>query len=120
LENGSVPSAGSKQAVVRMIAAPIGPLDLDGVVGSSYSDAPFPRVGGNEGVGVVESVGKGSSLKVGDWVIPAKAGLGITFSLGGIQYPFSIFSMVTVSADAGSDFLSFSVLRNVEVSFGSG
>lgn len=38
---------------------------------------PLPAVGGNEGVGVVDSVGANvDQLKVGDWVIPAKPGFG--------------------------------------------
>ena len=36
----------------------------------------FPAVGGGEGVGVVTSTGAAvSSMKVGDWVVPARTGM---------------------------------------------
>lgn len=39
--------------------------------------SPLPAVGGNEGVGEVLEVGHHvTTLKPGDWVIPANAGLG--------------------------------------------
>ena len=38
----------------------------------------MPAVGGNEGVGVVTSVGsKVTSISEGDWVVPVCAGLGM-------------------------------------------
>jgi len=44
---------------------------VDPLAGALNSLPSLPAVGGLEGVAVVESAGPGSSLKVGDWVIPA-------------------------------------------------
>ena len=44
---------------------------VDPVAGVLSSLPTLPAVGGLEGVGVVEAAGPGSSLKAGDWVIPA-------------------------------------------------
>jgi threonine dehydrogenase-like Zn-dependent dehydrogenase len=44
---------------------------VDPVAGVLSSLPALPAVGGLEGVGVVEAAGPGSSLKAGDWVIPA-------------------------------------------------
>lgn len=63
---------------MRMLAAPINPSDCNQVAGT-YALLPssFPAVGGNEGVGVVEEVGRGVvGLKRGDFVIPRQPSLG--------------------------------------------
>ncbi|KAJ2342256.1 mitochondrial 2-enoyl thioester reductase, partial [Coemansia sp. RSA 2671] len=75
--------------VVKMLAAPVNPSDLNQIEGTypvrgRFSDEVLGRdecsrervaVGGNEGVGVVEAVGSGvSDLRVGDWVVPRRAG----------------------------------------------
>ncbi len=40
--------------------------------------ASLPAVGGSEGVGVVQEVGGDvSGVRVGDWVVPAKPGMGM-------------------------------------------
>ncbi|KAJ2686413.1 mitochondrial 2-enoyl thioester reductase [Coemansia spiralis] len=72
-----------------MLAAPVNPSDLNQIEGTypvrgRFSDEVLGRdecsrervaVGGNEGVGVVEAVGSGvSDLRVGDWVVPRRAG----------------------------------------------
>jgi len=44
---------------------------VDPLAGALSSLPSLPAVGGLEGVAVVESAGPGSSLKAGDWVIPA-------------------------------------------------
>ncbi len=64
--------------LIRMLASPINPSDLNQIYGS-YALLPesLPAVGGNEGVGVVEAVGKDvKSLKTGDLVIPSTSLLG--------------------------------------------
>merc|ERR1711974_10312 len=60
-----------------MLAAPINPADINMIQGNYGKMAELPAVGGNEGVGVVEKVGKNvKQLAVGARVVPAKAGLG--------------------------------------------
>ncbi|XP_053123026.1 enoyl-[acyl-carrier-protein] reductase, mitochondrial isoform X2 [Hemicordylus capensis] len=60
-----------------MIAAPINPSDINMIQGTYAVLADLPAVGGNEGVGQVVGVGSHvTSLKPGDLVIPADAGLG--------------------------------------------
>lgn len=62
-----------------MLAAPITPVDLAQVRGSAAWPLPAgasPRVGGNEGVGVVEAVGAGVALKKDDFVIASSGGVG--------------------------------------------
>ncbi|KAJ6663722.1 hypothetical protein lerEdw1_009801 [Lerista edwardsae] len=62
---------------VKMIAAPINPADINMIQGTYAILANLPAVGGNEGVGRVMEVGsRVTSLKPGDLVIPADAGLG--------------------------------------------
>src|SRR5258708_36918656 len=49
-----VPQRQSGQALVRVLAAPISPLDLLGASGTSYFGAPkLPYIPGTHGVGVV-------------------------------------------------------------------
>ena len=65
------------QVKLKILAAPINPSDINMVEGTYAIKAPFPAVAGNEGVALVEEVGSQvKNLKVGDWVIPAIAGLG--------------------------------------------
>jgi trans-2-enoyl-CoA reductase len=68
----------SGQVLVRMEAAPVNPADFD-VIAGVYGKLPakLPAVAGNEGVGVVEELGKGvKGLKKGQRVIPASPGSG--------------------------------------------
>ena len=56
----------SKRFAKAQAVTPVDPI------AAALSDLPsLPAVGGLEGVAVVESAGPGSSLKAGDWVIPA-------------------------------------------------
>lgn len=68
---------GNKDVALKMLAAPINPSDTLMVQGR-YGIAPkLPAIGGNEGVGVVQAVGKDvSNFKAGDWVIPRGGGFG--------------------------------------------
>jgi NADPH:quinone reductase-like Zn-dependent oxidoreductase len=61
---------------VKMVAAPITPVDLAQVTGFAGKAPAFPRVGGNEGVGIVEDAGASSGLKKGDVVVASKGGVG--------------------------------------------
>ncbi|XP_066125962.1 enoyl-[acyl-carrier-protein] reductase, mitochondrial isoform X2 [Saccopteryx bilineata] len=62
---------------VKMLAAPINPSDINMIQGNYGLLPQLPAVGGNEGVGRVVAVGSNvTSMKPGDWVIPADAGLG--------------------------------------------
>ncbi|KAM0439752.1 hypothetical protein ACHAPT_000846 [Fusarium lateritium] len=75
------PSIPSNSVLVRSLAAPINPADINTVQGTYGSKPPFTSligtaepsvVPGNEGVFEVVSVGSpSSSLQKGDWVIPA-------------------------------------------------
>ena len=101
VEDQKLPAPANKQALVRFLAAAVSPSDyrvmtasgqpakagvrqvsqrfakaqavtpVDPVAGTLSSLPSLPAVGGLEGVAVVESAGAGSSLKAGDWVIPA-------------------------------------------------
>jgi len=66
------------EVLVKMLAAPINPADINMIQGT-YGSSPksFPAIGGNEGVGVVQQVGSSvRGLKVNQRVIPAKPGFG--------------------------------------------
>ncbi|KAG8588503.1 hypothetical protein GDO81_006002 [Engystomops pustulosus] len=76
LKNIEVPSPTNYEVRVKMLAAPINPSDLNMVQGTYALLPQLPAVGGNEGVGVVAEVANHvSSVRPGDWVIPADAGL---------------------------------------------
>ncbi|KAJ8405102.1 hypothetical protein AAFF_G00330230 [Aldrovandia affinis] len=77
LESLDVPVVGENSVLVKMLAAPINPSDINMVQGTYAILPDLPAVGGNEGVGVVLEVGSQvTTLRVGDWVIPRDAGLG--------------------------------------------
>ncbi|XP_057197199.1 enoyl-[acyl-carrier-protein] reductase, mitochondrial isoform X2 [Triplophysa rosa] len=77
LETLDLPHIGSDCVLVKMLAVPINPSDLNMVQGTYAILPSLPAVGGNEGVCQVMEVGdKVKTLKVGDWVIPRDAGLG--------------------------------------------
>lgn len=64
--------------LVRFLASPINPSDF-GQIEGTYPVKPekFPAVGGNEGVGRIEEVGKNvKEFQRGDLVVPAVSGLG--------------------------------------------
>ena len=70
----AAPAAG--QVSVKFQAAPINPADLD-VIAGTYGKLPkLPHFAGLEGVAVVDAVGAGAKLKVGQRVIPARSGFG--------------------------------------------
>ncbi len=66
-----------EQVLVHMLAAPVNPADINMIQGVYPIKPQLPAVGGNEGVGRVVSVGESvTSVKVGDWVLPAASGSG--------------------------------------------
>lgn len=78
LENSQMPrTVQDIEVLVKMIMAPINPSDINMVEGTYHMLPRLPAVCGNEGVGeVVEVGGRVSSLRPGDWVIPAGTGFG--------------------------------------------
>ena len=62
---------------MKMVAAPVSLADFDKILGVSPSAST--GVAGCGGVGVVEAVGAGSKLSVGDYVVPNCAGFGMFF-----------------------------------------
>ncbi|KAK7147944.1 hypothetical protein R3I94_010462 [Phoxinus phoxinus] len=77
LESLELPHVGPECVLVKMLAAPINPSDLNMLQGTYALLPELPAVGGNEGVGQVMEVGEQvKTLKLGDWVIPRDAGIG--------------------------------------------
>jgi len=65
------------EVLIRMLASPINPADINMIQGIYRLLPKLPAVGGNEGVGEVMQVGKAvTELQTGDWVVPAAAGWG--------------------------------------------
>ncbi|XP_038850114.1 enoyl-[acyl-carrier-protein] reductase, mitochondrial-like isoform X1 [Salvelinus namaycush] len=77
LESMALPSVGAKSVLVKLLAAPINPSDINMIQGSYAILPDLPAVGGNEGVAQILEVGSQvKALRPGDWVIPRDAGLG--------------------------------------------
>ncbi|XP_042345130.1 enoyl-[acyl-carrier-protein] reductase, mitochondrial [Plectropomus leopardus] len=77
LEDVDLPTIGAKDVLVKMLAAPINPSDINMIQGTYAILPDLPAVGGNEGVAQIVEVGSQvKTLKTGDWVIPKDAGLG--------------------------------------------
>lgn len=75
VENAPALEPGADEVLVRMLAAPINPADLN-VIEGTYGELPLlPCVIGNEGVGVVERVGASvGGFAVGQTVLPLALG----------------------------------------------
>jgi trans-2-enoyl-CoA reductase len=66
-----------EQVLLRFMASPINPADLNMIEGTYPIKPDLPAVGGNEGVATVLEVGSAvKDLVPGDWVIPATSGFG--------------------------------------------
>ncbi|NXH22725.1 MECR protein, partial [Bucco capensis] len=77
LKDLEVAKLGDSDVLVKMLAAPVNPADVNMIQGTYAILFQLPAVGGNEGVGEVLEVGhRVAALKAGDWVIPANTGLG--------------------------------------------
>ena len=73
----TLPAVGAGDVLVNMLASPVNPADINMIQGVYPIKPRLPAVGGNEGVGCVVEVGEGvTSLKAGDWVLPASSGSG--------------------------------------------
>ncbi|XP_061770983.1 enoyl-[acyl-carrier-protein] reductase, mitochondrial isoform X2 [Nerophis ophidion] len=78
LEEVDLPPVGAKDVLVKILASPINPADINMIQGTYAILPDLPAVGGNEGVGQVVEVGSQvTSLQIGDWVIPKDASLGM-------------------------------------------
>lgn len=65
------------QVLVKMLAAPVNPADINTIQGVYPVKPPLPSIPGNEGVGRIEEVGEGvRNLKVGDLVLPRESAWG--------------------------------------------
>ncbi len=69
LEEIALPSPGTGEVLVEMLAAPINPADLNTLEGKYGKQPPLPAVGGLEGVGSIVSSGKMVLVpsSVGSW-----------------------------------------------------
>jgi len=78
------PNVGDEDILVRWLAAPIDPADINAFQGQYPIRPSFPAVAGNNGVGVVERVGKavGSKFVAGDRVVPIRPALGTWRNFG--------------------------------------
>eukprot|EP01124_Arcella_intermedia_P004307 TRINITY_DN1242_c0_g1_i1.p1 TRINITY_DN1242_c0_g1~~TRINITY_DN1242_c0_g1_i1.p1 ORF type:complete len:366 (-),score=59.73 TRINITY_DN1242_c0_g1_i1:58-1155(-) len=72
-----IPALAPNGVLLKMIYAPINPVDLDTISGSYPHVPTLPGIGGNEGVAKVLQVGpKTTKVKVGDLVLPSAFGFG--------------------------------------------
>lgn len=77
LENVELGPVGASEVLVKILAAPVNPSDINMIQGTYAILPDLPATGGNEAVGEVIEVGhQVKTLKPGDWVIPKDAGLG--------------------------------------------
>jgi len=78
MEKETIPtSLKENEVLLKILAAPINPADLNMIEGVYPIRPKLPAVGGNEGVGLVVQTGSQiKNLKINDKVIPAKPGLG--------------------------------------------
>lgn len=87
-----------QEVLVKMLAAPINPSDINQIEGVYPIRPALPAVAGNEGVAEVLAVAPNvSSLAVGDWVIPHGLGWGTWRSHG--VWPSQSF--IKVAKDIG-------------------
>ncbi|KFM63094.1 Trans-2-enoyl-CoA reductase, mitochondrial, partial [Stegodyphus mimosarum] len=67
----------SRQVLLKMLAAPVNPADINMIQGKYAVKPELPAIGGNEGVAEILKVGSSvKNLKVGSWVIPCSSGWG--------------------------------------------
>jgi len=77
METEEVGQPKGSDVLIKMLAAPVNPSDINMIEGVYGSKATLPAVGGGEGVGVVVAAGPNvKDLKVNDWVIPAAGQFG--------------------------------------------
>ncbi|KAI8036516.1 hypothetical protein M5D96_010675 [Drosophila gunungcola] len=77
LVEDTLPDPKDNQVLVKILAAPINPADMNTIQGKYPVKPKFPAVGGNECVAEVICVGDNvSGLEAGQHVIPLATGLG--------------------------------------------
>ncbi|XP_074662138.1 enoyl-[acyl-carrier-protein] reductase, mitochondrial-like [Tubulanus polymorphus] len=65
------------EILVKMMAAPINPADINMIEGVYPIKPALPAVAGNEGVGIIVDTGSDvQTIECGDWVIPSTSGWG--------------------------------------------
>ncbi|KAH9639312.1 hypothetical protein HF086_012922 [Spodoptera exigua] len=98
IRESEVPHLGSQDVLVRMLAAPINPADINTIQGKYPVKLQLPCIPGNEGVGVIEKVGNHvKTLKPGNKVIVTKPVQGTWRNIG----TFSQSSLMVVPDDIG-------------------
>ncbi|XP_023241791.1 enoyl-[acyl-carrier-protein] reductase, mitochondrial-like [Centruroides sculpturatus] len=76
-EEQSLKKLEGNEVLIKMLAAPINPADINMIQGTYALKPTFPAIGGNEGVGEVVEIGSNvKNLKVGSWIIPSLPGWG--------------------------------------------
>lgn len=119
VEHVQMEQPGPHDLIIKFLASPINPADINMVacrfpssnvaltacvqIEGVYPVKPAtPAVGGNEGVAVVEHKGRAvKSFNRGDWVIPARPGLG--------WIPYHVSSLINVCCADSTGFV-----RNLE------
>ncbi|EGD80978.1 hypothetical protein PTSG_01560 [Salpingoeca rosetta] len=78
MRSGTIPTPGASEVLVKFLASPINPSDINQVEGVYPKSPSLPAVGGNEGLAEVVQVGRdcATDLKEGDRVIPRWSCLG--------------------------------------------
>ncbi len=76
VETQTLPDPGPGEAVVRVLAAPINPADIN-ILEGKYGERPaLPAVCGNEGAGVVETLGPGAAAPAPGTLVKLPVGAG--------------------------------------------
>lgn len=77
LEEDPVPEVKPNEVLIKMLAAPVNPADINTIQGKYPAKPALPAVPGNEGVGEIVKVGENvREICVGDRVVPLASGLG--------------------------------------------
>lgn len=76
-ETEELPDPNHKEILIKMMAAPVNPADINTIQGKYPSKPTLPAVPGNEGVAEIVKVGPGvSEFRQGDHVVPLTNNLG--------------------------------------------
>ncbi|KAM3965779.1 enoyl-[acyl-carrier-protein] reductase, mitochondrial [Aphomia sociella] len=79
----AIPALGSQEVLVRMLAAPVNPADINTIQGKYPVKVVLPSIAGNEGVGIVEDVGKNvKDINPGNKIIITKPVQGTWRNIG--------------------------------------
>lgn len=76
-QNEEIPEPSENEVLIKMLAAPVNPADINTIQGKYPSKPKLPAVPGNEGVAKVLKVGSGvTEFNEGDHVVPLTNNLG--------------------------------------------